>query len=1381
MWRCKVGVLLCLFLTNTVVIGQDKKLKKAFSKSYKQLAKQKFYKAEKALKPLMKKGDTLQWSALDKTEYYTAQLLTQYQIGNGQYTKEVLHSALRCFNALPSDVDLDEKIRLKKGILGVAYASGYYKSVSGLVAINPFDANTYNLAFPPSVSAELLRFFILTEQGYLFRPDESLSALAEAQLALEKALADKAFMKGIGKQDLLELEDNYGRMALLQIRILTLNGEQKRALDAADKQEENLFRILGKGTKWLARLCAQIRDLHLSMGDKKAALKWAERAVNVLSKNLEDYNAELVFEQLTLAKLYFELNKASAGERLGVDIQKAVEYYKNASKSNTTVTKYLVSFEKSRYVKDFRNAKRQADALLQFVSGDFEVSKAVIQEIRYMEQYFLSIGDYDAALIAANRYGKAHEDNFFDTAPGKREGEVEIALLKLKYLYQQAPEYLVSEKALNQLAQDFNKQHPLYLQTIELCFFQTLFLNELAEAEKFAKEWLFIRERLGGKYNQQYLEGLYNLAKVYIVGGKINQLSELVETFKEIESETKKANKTEANDIYLGYMEGSLYELLGDYNRAQKSFGKAFKKLNKSDKQQKLFVNIDPEVRASVHVFLGEYDEANKILEKALNKKTERFGEKAFPLVNTYLSLAKLRMQEGNLPAAKKMVGLAEEILLEQGSDKNIQLLQAMELQANMDIVLGDREMAYSKLVQLHDKEVEVYGAKHFKPAISNIKKTWMEFFIRPDLNRQIATVNKSLEIIAQELGANHPDYAFGMWMKAGLLLEQKEFAAALVCADSSLLVYEDIDPFHEMIVRLGSLKGDIYFSWGKISEAEKEYGIASRKGRRIYSDLHPALADLSFKEASTRIINGDEKGLKQLEEVMAAREVFLTKDFLFLTQREKQKYFAAISKELQYYPYVKITTDKSSSSLKDLITHRMRTKGVLLKSKTDFEGEILKTGNPTLVGKLDEWHAAQKNYTSALMGSGSADEAAQDIESLLRNAERLENEMLQIANDEKKKDKTDASDIQKSLEKDEALVEIVRCINEKFEPYYFAVVMSHKSISVCAIPNAKDLELKHYRFMQRSLEFEAKDVKSYDRYWAPIDSLLDDGIKKIYFSPDGIFHLVNPDMFRAKGDSTYLVDRVQILRLSNPKDAIKHKAKETVLGRSLSSMVIGNPKFSKTNNGKISDLKGAEKEVNAISASMNGKGWNATLVSNEFATEDTLLNSPSPNVLHIATHGFFKGSDVTEESDLGIRSLSGGNNPLINSGLLLASGGDSYDADAPINGNAEGIFTALEAQNLDLSSCELVVLSACETGLGSVSIGNGVFGLQKSFLDAGAGNILMTLQKVDDEVTQLLMNTFYDHYLNGSSAEDALYAAKLEVKKTHQHPHFWAPFILIK
>jgi CHAT domain-containing protein len=1371
-----VGFLICFG-----AIGQDKKLKKAFAKTYKQLAKQKFYKAEKILKPLIKKGDTLEWSALDKTEFYTAQLLTQYQIGNGQYTKDILGNAVRCYHTIPIEGDLDERTRLKKGILGVALKAGYYQSVETLIDEKTFDPNLYNLAFPASVSVELLRFSILTEQGYLFRPNESLEALAKAQVDLENALSDKAFMKGIDKEDLLELEDNYGRMALLQIKILILNGQQKLAMENAKLQEENLFSVLGKGTKWSAKLCILIRDMHLATGDKKEALKWSERAVSIFEKNLEEHSAELVFEQLNLLKLYFAMNKSSAGERLGVDIQKAVGYYKNASKSNTTVTKYLVSFEKSRYVKDYRNAKRQANALLQFVSGDFEVSKRVIQEIQYMEKYLLSIGDYDAALDAASRYNKAFDDNFFSSAPGKRGGEVELALLKLKYLYQQASDHLVSEKAIGQLIKDFSKQHPLYLKSIELCFFQALFLNELSAAEEYAKEWLSIQERVGGKLNQAYLEGMYNLSKAYIVGGKIEQLTGLIDDFKAIEKDTKKVNKTEANSIYLGYMEGSLFELLGDYTRAQKSFGRAFKKLNKSDKRQKLFVNIDPEVRASVHLFLGEYSEANRILEKALTKKRERYGAKAFPMVNTYLSLAKLRMQEGNLPKAKKMVGLAEEILLSNGAENNLQLLQAMELQASMDIALGDRELAYNKLKQLHEKEVAAYGAKHFKPAISNIKKTWMEFFLKSDLQNQLAEINKSLGIIQKELGHNHPDYAFGMWMKAALLMEQKTFESAIVCADSALNVYEEIDPFHDMIVSIGSLKGDIYFSWGKTKEAEKEYGIASRKGRRIYSDLHPALADLSFKEASTRIINGDDKGLKQLQDVMAAREVFLTKDFLFLTQREKQKYFAAISKELQYYPYVQITTDNSTSALKDLITHRMHTKGVLLRSKTDFESEILKSGNPILVEKLNKWYLAQKQYTSALMGTSSADNESKSLEVLLRDAERLENEMLQIANDEKKKDKTNANDIQKSLDKNEALVEIIRCINERFEPFYFAVVMDRKEVSVCQLPDAKNLELKHYRYMQRTLEFEAKDSKSYARYWAPIDSLLSDNITKVYFSPDGIYHLINPDMFKAKGDSLYLLDRMQILRLGNPKDAIKSKKKEEVVGRSLSSLVIGNPKFSKTNNGKVSELKGAEKEVKSISASMNGKGWNATLVANEHATEDTLLNSPSPNVLHIATHGFFKGSDVTEESDLGIRSLSGGNNPLINSGLLLASGGDSYDEDAPINGNAEGIFTALEAQNLDLSSCELVVLSACETGKGSVSIGNGVFGLQKSFLDAGAGNILMTLQKVDDEVTQLLMDTFYDKYLNGSSAEEALHAAKLEVKKTHHHPHFWAPFILIK
>ena len=1370
----------CMF---SFLIGsaQNKKLKKSFDKGYKYLAKQKFYKASSTLETAAKRLDSAAWTALEKTEYYTLLSTAQYPIGNGDFIKRMLASAAHNFETISAGTNPDELLRLKKGILSTALQSGFYSDVENLIEKSAFDANRYNLAFPPSVSCELLRVAILTEQGFIFNLEANIGQLAQAQLDIEKALSDKVFMRGIGKTELLEIEDNYARLALLQIRLLELAGSSEKAIENAELQEENILRILGKGSIWDAKLCVILKRLHLRVGNKKEALKWGERAVSLMEKSLEDHNSSLMFEKLSLLKLYFELNKANQAERLGAEIQKDISYYKNSSKSNNTVCKYMVSFEKSKYTKDFRSAKRQADALIQFVSGDFDVTKNVIVEINYLRDYFLTLGDFDAGLMAAERFEKARNEYYFEDAPSRQEGTISLALLKLKYLYILAPDSIANDEHLISVNQVFNKQHPLYLKSLELCFLQRLFLNDLDKAEDYAKELLSLYENQKGKYNQQYLDGLYSLSKVYVTGGKLEALKKLIAEFEAIEDDTKKRDKDDRNRIYLGYMQGSLFELLGDYDAAQKVFARAFKKLNKSDKKQEFFVNIDPEVRASIHMFLGELSDAENILEDAKVKKVARYGESGYPLIGTYLSLSKLRLQQGNLPEAKKMVSKAETILLAKTKGNNIQLLQAMELQANLDIIIGDRELAFKKLSDLYSKELAVYGQNHFKPAITKIKQSWMAFYLGANVDEQIQNVNYSLLTISENLGNSHPDYAFGLWMKSALLLEQGSYDAALLCADSGLSVYEDIDPYHEMIVRISSLKGDIYHSWGNADKAEVEYGIALKKANRIYADNHPALANIKFKVAIVKIGNDNDKGLKDLEEVMRARELFLQNDFLFLTQREKQKYYAGISKELQYYPYVKIAMDKSNGALDDLLEHRMKTKGVLLKSKTDFEGEILKSGNIAQKERLNAWRSAKTMYANALMGTETSASNADDLANLLRDAERLENDILQNLDSDKKKDKRNAQSIQKMLLKDEALVEIIRCTNYKNEPFYYALVVSGNDISVAQLPNAKSLEKESYRYLQRSLEFEADDIESYALYWQPIDSILSEKVDKIYFSPDGIYHLINPDMLKSSVDGKYLIEKYKFIRLSSPIDALSINNTNENLGRSLSSLVIGNPKFSESNEGNVPQLAGAETEANDIYASMNGKGWNSVLLKNEMATEDSLLHSGSPNVLHIATHGFFKDSQNDVQGDMGIRSLSGGNNPLINSGLLLAHGGESYRDDAPINGMADGIFTALEAQNLDLSNCQLVVLSACETGKGSISIGNGVFGLQKSFLDAGAGNVLMTLQPVSDAVTQELMGYFYKDYLEGARPEDALYNAKLKVKEKYPHPHFWAPFVLVK
>ena len=212
-----------------------------------------------------------------------------------------------------------------------------------------------------------------------------------------------------------------------------------------------------------------------------------------------------------------------------------------------------------------------------------------------------------------------------------------------------------------------------------------------------------------------------------------------------------------------------------------------------------------------------------------------------------------------------------------------------------------------------------------------------------------------------------------------------------------------------------------------------------------------------------------------------------------------------------------------------------------------------------------------------------------------------------------------------------------------------------------------------------------------------------------------------------------------------------------------------------------------------------------------EYATEKEIKSLQSPSILHIATHGFFledqnytdamdtannrgikkvtntstESDDKKESSDTERGADSQLENPLLRSGLVFA-GANNLGKNSLLDGEDDGILTALEISGLRLWDTDIVVLSACETGLGEVQKGEGVFGLRRAFQLAGVKTIIMSMWEVPDKETIDFMGSFYEQIELGTGKSDALHYATLNALNKRRevngaaHPFYWGAFVII-
>ena len=199
------------------------------------------------------------------------------------------------------------------------------------------------------------------------------------------------------------------------------------------------------------------------------------------------------------------------------------------------------------------------------------------------------------------------------------------------------------------------------------------------------------------------------------------------------------------------------------------------------------------------------------------------------------------------------------------------------------------------------------------------------------------------------------------------------------------------------------------------------------------------------------------------------------------------------------------------------------------------------------------------------------------------------------------------------------------------------------------------------------------------------------------------------------------------------------------------------------------------------------------TLLKGEKANEESFknLSSTNCNILHVATHGFYlptekagnnnflKSMPMFTSNTNGVIHFDPIATSMLRSGLAFAGGNKAWKGEQVPVGIDDGIATSSEISNMNLSNTDLIVLSACETGLGEVN-DEGVFGLQRAFKKAGANTIVMSLWKVNDYITQMMMTSFYEHLLSGKSKRDSFRLAQQEIRAEYPNPYQWAAFIML-
>ena len=890
-----------------------------------------------------------------------------------------------------------------------------------------------------------------------------------------------------------------------------------------------------------------------------------------------------------------------------------------------------------------------------------------------------------------------------------------------------------------------------------------------------------------------------------------------------------KAQSKGPDDFYVGiesYQLAQIYNKRGYYRKALPLLQRTLEIFEKAKTDEIVILGVLKDL-AETHQTQGNYLEAAALHQRALTLGEKILGADQPALAPIINNLALLYQDQGDYGRALPLFQRAL-ALMEKGYGPESP--QVATMLNNLGVIYqaqGDYERALPLFQRALAIDEKVFGPEHTQVATvtNNLGFIYQE---RADYERAAAYFQRSLAIREKFDGPEHPRVALALSNLATLYKDWGQDAEAVTLNQRALTIREKT---------LGPEHPDVAISLSNLATLRRDQGDYAAAAQMLLKALaisektlgpqHPFTTVMLQDLARLYYTQGDTaQTLRYLQREAEVSEGNIATLLATGSEKQKQLYLNSFARNTNFTLAVHLQgAPHNRAALELAFTTILRRKGRALDVFTDQLAALRQRAVPADQALLDQLTAARARAAALILrGQGNTAEAKEaETES-----ERLEDAISRrSAEFRATAQPVTLERVRAALPRNSALVEFAvyqpynaqaKTFNARFgAPRYVAYVLGSGAAGpqFVDLGDAAPLEAAAQRLHAALLtpktplaEVKQAGRDADERIMQPVRRLLGPA-QRLFLSPDGALNLI-PFAALVDEKGRYLLEHYSLSYLTSGRDLLRLPAQGATLN---APAVVANPLFD-GGNGMVAGTNG-RRDIGLIGANQTAKVNSATLDFTSFyyaplsgtateatavsallpqaltltqgaATEAALKRIVRPRLLHIATHGFFRpdAPRAAAASEARALGLTAGDappppqeNPMLRSGLILA--GVNQGQSGPEN---DGVLTALEVAGLDLYGTQLVVLSACETGLGDVRNGAGVYGLRRALFLAGSETQIMSLWQVSDNATRDLMIAYYQRLQAGEGRTEALRQVQLAMlrgaKTAWWHPYYWAAFI---